>query len=68
MDRMQWIQKDLVGEIGSSERLTLWQASDHNNCAVTNAMSSLGGQQSEVLGESGKRERDTQREREGERE
>ncbi len=54
MDRMQWIQKDLVGEIGSGERLTLWQASDHNNCAVTNAMSGLGGQQSEVLGESGK--------------
>lgn len=54
MDRMQWIQKDLVGEIGSGERLTLWQTSDHNNCAVTNAMSGLGGQQSEVLGESGK--------------
>lgn len=49
MDRMQWIQKDLVGEIVSRERVTLWQASDHNNCAVTNAMTGLGVQQSVVL-------------------
>lgn len=49
MDRMQWIQKDLVGEILSGERVTRWQASDHKNCAVTNAMTGLGGQQSVVL-------------------